>query len=159
MASSDIFAAAQLLQVEAKGANVWNNGAQNAADDLVKIASEVRKGKITSEKVLNERFAQAAQQIAQFHQASAKQHWDQKIVKEAGHDLDAATMATERALEWSGHKIAGGTLGILRGARDVSGKLIRGTGFVTAEVGKTIDSLGTEVDDLGKRMSGNKVAE
>lgn len=158
MASSDIYAASRLMAVQAK-AGMLADGAREAASDLARTARMVMKGKITSERVLDVQLAQAAQQIAQFHQASAKQHWDRKLLRTAGHDLAAAATATERAIEWSGHKIARGTSGILHGARDVSGKLLQGSGYVTAEVGKTIDSLGNEVDDLGKRLAGRRFAE
>lgn len=157
--ASDLRSAAAMLRIEAKRTSQADKATlETSAKDLEKLANNVQDQKVKSEMDLDRGLAEASQAKAAHHHLLAAKEWAAKEYRRAGHDLKAAADATERSAEWSGGELSRGGKDIIAGAREVSGKLIAGTGWATAEVGKAIDSLGTEVQKLGHKVEPSKTA-
>jgi hypothetical protein len=123
-----------------------------SVNELRKLADDVERGSVVSAKRLDEAFARAHYRLAKHHQVKAKAVHAKGEHRRVGHELNAAAHHLEHGIAWSGHEAERGTLDVIKGARLVSGKLVQGTGWTVAEVGKAIDDVGTEIDKLGKRI-------
>lgn len=154
-ASNDLSSAANLLRVEARKTSAKNqqeDQLKTAAANLDDLANRVAKNQVKSQAELNMALAQIAYQKANHHRLEAAEEWSAQHVKRAGHDLQGAADAIDRASKWSGRKIQVGAVKSVDGVRIVAGKLVQGTGWTTAEVGKAIDDVGAAVDRLGVDM-------
>lgn len=123
-----------------------------SVNELRKLADDVERGTVVSAKRLGEAFARAHYRLVKHHHAKAKAIRAKGENRRAGHELRAAAHHLEHGIAWSGHEAERGTLDVIKGARLVAGKLVEGTGWTVAEVGKAIDDVGTEVDKLGRRI-------
>jgi hypothetical protein len=123
--------------------------------EFAKLAEEVEHGTITSVKRLDEAFARADQALAHHHHVKAKESWANQAGQAAhkvGHDLQAAAIHFDQGLVWAGHKAEAGAAKAIKDTRLLAGKLIEGTGWVPAEVGKGIEDVGEEIEKFGKKV-------
>ena len=66
--------------------------------ELEKLANEVEKGAVTSEKRLKDAFARAHQALANHHYLKASDYWAKKEEKKTGHALNSATPYFDQAV-------------------------------------------------------------
>lgn len=119
--------------------------------ELEKMANEVEKGAVTSEKKLKDAFARANQALANHHYLKAAEYWAKKDEKKTGHALKSAALHFEHAVVWSGHKFESGEAIVMKDIHTVADKLIEGKKWTTEEVGKGIKNIGNEISKLGKK--------
>lgn len=152
-AASEIRKAAESLKSESERATGEGKKALEASvRELEKLADDVEKGAVKSVKALDNAFARAQHALARHHYLKASESWAKKMTKEAGHDIKAAAAALGHGLAWTGRKVEAGTKTVLQDARTLAGKLVEGTGWVPAEVGKGIEAVGNEIEKLGKKI-------
>jgi hypothetical protein len=156
-AAAEIRNAAELLNQEAEKATIEGKKALTASiNELEKLAKDVEKGTVTSEKKLKDAFARAEHALAKYHYLNASEQWAKKETKETGHALKSAAQHVEQAAKWAGHEMETGTVDVIKGTRTVAGKLIEGAGWVPEEVGKSITAIGSEISKLGKKIEPKK---
>jgi hypothetical protein len=120
---------------------------------LEKTADDIEKGTVTSVNRLDHVFANAYHALARSHYLKASESWAKKNAKEAGFSLRVSSWDLEHGLAWSRQKVEGETERALKDARHVSGKLIKGTGWISSEVDKSIEDIGREIDIFRKEMT------
>ena len=124
--------------------------------ELEKLAETVEKGAVASARDIDQTFARAHQALATHYQSMTTKSWTKKTVKKAGHYLKAAANHVEQAMIWSGYKLESGAKTIIKDARMLGGKMVRGTGWAADEVGKGIESIGKEIQTFGKKIEPGK---
>jgi len=152
-AATEIQKGAEILKKEAVNATEEGKEAlTDSMNELEKLAKDVEKGAVTSEKKLKDAFVRANYALANHQYLKASESWAKKEAKRTGHALKAATQHLEQAAKWSGHKLETDTVEVIKGTRKVAGKLIQGIGGVPEEVGKDIKDIGNEISKLGKKI-------
>jgi hypothetical protein len=159
-AASEIRKGSAFLKLEAgRSTEEGKEALAASADELGKLADDVQKGTVASEKQLKDAFARADHALANHHYLKASEYWAKKDEKKAGHALKAAAQALEHAGAWSGHKLETAAVDVIKGVREAAGKLVESTGW-TAEkariVEKGIKDLGNEILKLGKDIEPKK---
>ncbi len=148
-AAQQIRIGAALLRLEAGRHEAANKeGLQSAADDLDKLADEVKQGKVKSPKQLQQSFAKADLALARHYQKMAKDSLSEANGKKTGGWLAASADYVERSAHWVGHKFEAGEATVVRGARALGQKLKAGGSAASGEVDKGADAIGNEVDKL-----------
>jgi hypothetical protein len=146
-----------------KGAEVLKKEVGNATEEgkkvltasmqeLEKLANDVEKGTVKSEKKLKDAFARADHALAQHHYLKASESWVKKETKNTGNALKNAAQHLEQAAKWSGRKLEAGSSEVVKGAREVADKLIKGTKWVAEEVSKGIKDIGNEISKIGEKI-------
>ncbi len=129
--------------------------------ELAKLAEDVEHKTITSVKRLDEAFARAHQALAHHHHLKAKESWASQAEQAAhkvGQDLQAAAVHFDQGLTWTGHKAEAAGAKAIKDTRLLAGKMIEGTGWVPAEVGKGIETVGEEIEKFGKKVAPAKAS-
>jgi hypothetical protein len=152
-ASSNIRAASKIIRTEVSTDPKMDP--KKVADRLDKLADQVKKQEIKSDRQLNDQLAMIAQDEALHSRLRAEKAWAEKQVRRAGHDMEASVAALEHAAKWSGKKIEGATAGAVSDVRKVSVKLIKGADATAAEVGKGFERLGNAISGMGRTMTGS----
>jgi hypothetical protein len=151
--AAEIRKGAEFLKKEAESASDEGKKALTASyQELVKIADEVEKGAVKSDKKLKDAFSRAEHALANNYYLKASESWAKKETKEAGHELNSAAEHLELAANWSGHKLDAGASKAISLGREISGKLVQGTGYVSEEVGKSLKSMGDAISGFGKKI-------
>jgi hypothetical protein len=152
-AAHEIRMASGYLKLEAGRATGDSKKALEASSrELDKLADDVEKGAVVSEKEVRDTFARADYALAMHHHAKAKESWEKGDTKQAGVHLMAAPTHLEYAKAWLKVGTKDDTKAVVRDTRTVAGKLTEGVGFVPEEVGKVIEALGKEIDKLGREV-------
>lgn len=125
----------------------------NSASNLETLARRVEQKNVARVEELDHSFAHALHATAQHHYLLADQHWRAGELKLAGHRLEAAAHHLESAVAASGNRLSAATETAIRESRQVSLKLIHGTGHATGEVGRAFESLQKQVDTLGEKVA------
>jgi len=146
-------AAAFIKQESLQAAGEAKKALESSAGELETLAEKVEKSTVASVKDLDGAFSRAHKSLAAHYQQAASEHWARKETEKAGHALKSAANHLEQAIVWGGHKLETGTKDVIDGSRTVAGKLIKGTGWVAAEVGKAMDDIGREVKKIGKKAA------
>lgn len=113
--------------------------------ELERLAAEVQNGTVTSVRELDRDFARADYALAEHHILKASESWTKKETEKAGRDLATAADYLDRGLSWAGSKADAGTASVIRDARMLGRKLIKGTRAESGEVGKGIENLGRKI--------------
>ncbi len=121
---------------------------------LEKLAGDIEKGAVRSAKDVQDVFAKAEHAVAKHHYLKATEAWAKKLIKKAGHELQAAAVSLEHGFAWAGQKLEADTIKVMDDTRHIAGKLIEDAGWAADEVGKAIEYLGREIDKLGKAVTG-----
>ena len=151
--AAEIRKGSEFLKKEAESASdEGKKGLMASVQELDKIADEVEKGAVKSDRKLKDAFSRAEHALANNYYLKASESWSKKETKEAGHALNSAAEHLELAAKWSGHKLETGTSKAISLGREVSGKLVQGTGYVSEEVGKSLKSMGDAISKFGKKI-------
>jgi hypothetical protein len=124
--------------------------------ELNNLADNVEKGAVKSDKNLKDAFSRAEHALANNYYLKASDTWTKKETKEAGHALNSAGEHIEMAATWSGHKLDAGASEAIRLGRKVSGKLVKGTGYVSEEVDKSLKSMGNTISGFENKYQPGK---
>ncbi|MCA9213488.1 MAG: hypothetical protein KDB27_10510 [Planctomycetales bacterium] len=152
-AANDVVKAAGYVHIAAQNAASGTKAALIAsAQELDRLAKDIKSGAVTSVKKLESAFARAEHALAAHYQAKARSALRQKKHASAGHYLRSAVNHVENGAKWTGHKLESGVVAAASGVRTVAGKLVEGSGFVLDEVGKGVEWVGVEVEKLGKQL-------
>jgi hypothetical protein len=152
-AASEIRKGVEVLKKEEANATEEGKKALTASiQELGKLAKDVEKGAVKSEKELGDAFARANNALAKHHYLKASETWAKKETKNAGNALKNAAQHLEQAAKWSGRKLEAGSSEVVKGAREVSDKLIKGTKWVAEEVSKGIKDIGNEISKIGEKI-------
>ncbi|HOO39537.1 MAG TPA: hypothetical protein PK350_10975 [Deltaproteobacteria bacterium] len=155
--AAEIRKGANFLKKEVQSANDEGNKALSASiQELGKLADKVEKGAVKSDKELKDSFSRAEHALADNYYLKASESWARKETKETGHALSSAADHIELAAKWSGRKLETGESRAVSLGREVSDKLVQGTGYVSEEVNKSLTSMGDALSGLGKRISSEK---
>lgn len=127
-----------------------------SARELDRLATEVEKSAIKSEKSLDYAFARAQRAEAERHHANAVAAWAKRDDARAGDELIMAADHLERGAKDAGQVLGTGVKKVLADTREVAGQLIKGVGFVPEQVGKVTEALGTEIRALGSKIEKRK---
>lgn len=152
-AASEIRKGAEVLKKEVGNATEEGKKVLTASiQELEKLANDVEKGAVKSEKKLKDAFARADHALAQHHYLKASESWVKKETKNTGNALKNAAQHLEQAAKWSGRKLEAGSSEVVKGAREVADKLIKGTKWVAEEVSKGIKDIGNEISKIGEKI-------
>lgn len=119
---------------------------------LDNLATAVEKGSINSVSRLEKTFAQAHHALARHHQLKAEAYDRQHAREKLSHALKASAYHLEKSTKWTGQKAGEGTMGVIKSARFVAGKLVGGVGWISEETGKAVGGLGEEIGKLGRKI-------
>lgn len=124
--------------------------------ELDKLADSVEKGAVKSDKEIKAAFSRAEHALANDYYVKATESWARKKTKETGEALNSAAEHLEQAVDWSGHKLKAGASKAIKEGREVSAKLVAGTGYVSQEVGKGLKNMGDAISDFGRKFASGK---
>ena len=124
--------------------------------ELEKLANNVEKGTVKSEKELKDAFSRAENALARHQYLKASESWVKKETKNTGNALKDAAQHLKQAAKWSGHKFEAGAAEVIKGALTAADKLIEGAKWTAEEVGKGIKDIGNEISKLGEKIKPKK---
>jgi hypothetical protein len=152
-AASEIRKGAGFLKLKAKSATKeGKEGLSASAQELEKLAKDVEKGGVTSEKQLKDTFARSYEALSKNEYRRASESWTKKKTRETGLALTNAAQDMEQAAKWSGRELEKGTADTIDYARAVGGKLVKGAGWTADEVDKGIKEMSSALAKFGEKM-------
>jgi hypothetical protein len=132
---------------------------EDSAKQLDKVADKLDAGQKIEPQKADLALAQAANAMASYHQAEAKDAMKEKNHEDLGEHIKAAADDLGRAAKWTGAKTETGVRDVVGGAVELSGKVTEGVGEIPKETGKVIQDLGKGIDKVGKDITGKKGAK
>jgi len=152
-AASEIRKGAEFLTQKAKSATKDSQeGLSASAQELEKLANNVEKGGVTSEKQLKDAFARSCHALSNYEYGRASESWAEKKTKETGQALTDAAQYMDQAAKWSGRELEAGTTNTIDYTRMVGGKLVKGADWTAGEVDKGIKGIGSALSKLGDNI-------
>ncbi len=124
-----------------------------SAQELDKLADDVKKGVVSSPKRMEDAFARAHLALASNEHVRATESWGQKKRDQAGEALESANKHLEKSFTWAGQKIEKGSKDALKKSEDLALKLKKKGTLIADEVGKGLQNAGNEIEKLGKKIS------
>jgi hypothetical protein len=147
--ADEIRNAVSFLNLEAEHTGIRTEGALDASiRELRKLADDIEKGKVTSEKELNMAFARAHRAMAQQYFAASSTNWQQKKVQETRDSLKAAAAHLRLALIWANYEGEEVVVAAEKAITVVADKLTQAGGWAEEEVTKVIQELGKAIEQL-----------
>ena len=152
-AASEIRKGAGFLKQKAKSATKDSKeGLNTSAQELEKLANDVERGGVTSEKQLKDTFARSYHALSNYEYRRASESWAKKKTRETGQALTNAAQDMEQAAKWSGRELEADTADTVGYARVVGGKLEKGAGWTEDEVDKGIKGIGSALSKFEENM-------
>ena len=152
-AASEIRKGAGFLRQKVKSATKDSKESLNAsAQELEKLAKDVERGGVTSEKQLKDTFARSYYALSNHEYRRASESWAKKKTRETGQALTGAAQDMEQAAKWSGRELETGTADTIDYARVVGGKLVKGAGWSEDEVEKGMKGIGSALSKFEENM-------
>jgi hypothetical protein len=153
-AAEQIQKGASYMKAEAAKASVKGKEALAAsAQELEKLADDVKKGTVTSVKRIEDAFARAYLALASDSHIKSTESWTRKETAKAGEALDSATKNLEKSFAWAGQKVEKSTKVVMEKSEELSLKLKKKSSLIAEEVGKGLKDAGNEIEKFGKRIS------
>lgn len=153
-ASEQIRKSAAFMKDQAGKASAKGKGALSAsADELDKLADDVKKGLVSSPKRIEDTFARAYLALASNEHVRATESWAQNKRNQAGEALQSANQHLEKSLTWAGQKIEKNTNDVMKKSEALAQQLKQKGSLITEEVGKGLRDAGREIENFGKRIS------
>ncbi len=153
-AAEQIQKSASYMKGEAVKASDKGKGALTAsAEELEKLADDVKIGAVKSRKRIEETFARAYLALASESRIKSTESWAKKETVKAGELLDSAIKNLEKSFAWSGQKAEKGTKEVMKKTKDMSIKLKEKGTFAEEEVVKRLQEAENEIKKFGKRIS------
>jgi len=145
-ASEDLGKAARNTPAAAK------EGLESSAREMKALAEDVEKGTVADAKRIDDASGRAYHALARERFVTATEAWAKKDTKATGKALKEAADHLEDGAAVAGKDAGDSAKEVVRGTRDVSGKLIQESGWTSEEVGRGMDSFGKALVNLGKRV-------
>jgi len=147
-----------------KGSAFMTNQAQKAstrgkaaisasAQELGKLANDVGRGAVKSEKKIEEAFARAYLALASDAHIKSTESWAQRESAKAGQALENANDHLEKSFDWAGQKIEKGTTDTMKKSDDLALKLKKQSTLIADEVNRGLQQVGSEIEKFGKKIS------
>lgn len=153
-AAEQIQKGALYVKAKAKEASDKGKEALNAsAKELEKLAEDVKRGTVASEKRIEDTFARAYIALASDFHIKSTESWTKKEKAKAGDALDSAITYLEHGFAWTGQKIETQTKKVMEQSKELSVKLKEKGSVVTEDIGKGLKNVGNEIEKFGKRIS------
>lgn len=153
-AAEQIQKGAAYMKAEAAKASVKGKEALSAsAQELEKLADDMKKGTVTSVKVIEDAFARAYHALAVESHIKSTESWARKEAAKAGDALDSATENLKKSFAWAGQKVETSTKKVMKKSKELSLKLKKKGSLIAQEVGKGLKDAGNEIEKFGKRIS------
>lgn len=148
--SAELRKAATHVRISAgQAAALTKRSLLQSANELESLAFRAEQGGVKSVHELDAASARALHALSHHHYMMAERAWAAKETERAGRQLHAAADNLGRAANWSGRKVQGATHVVIDDTRIISGKLIKGTGFMLDEVGKGFAAFGKQIEHVG----------
>jgi serine protease Do len=126
-----------------------------SSKELEGLAEQVQNRTVKTAHDLDNAFSRAQTALASYYQQRAQSSWAKKAVSDAGQSLKAAALNLEGAWKWSKIKVGKASQAAVDSAGEISNKIAKGSGWVSAEVSKSIDDLGNEIGKLTNEKKGD----
>lgn len=124
-----------------------------SAKELEKLADDVKKGAVSSEKRMEEAFARAYHALAVDEHIKSTESWTRKEAAKAGAALDSANKHLEKSFTWAGQKAEKSTQDVMKKSQEISLKLKDKSSLIAEDVGNGLKNAGNEIEKFGKRIS------
>ena len=144
--------AAYLESMEGRAAENRAQGYLAFNEGLERLAHRVEKGTVKSVKELDREFASTYYGLAQYHYLKATESWAKQETSDAGQELKASSTYLDGVLNHMEGKVETNVRSVNNNARLLAERLIKGAGWVNAEVEKEIKELGKEIENLGGKV-------
>jgi hypothetical protein len=153
-ASEQIKKAAAFMKAESAKASAKGKEAMVlSAQELEKLAVDVKKGTVKSVKKIEKPFARAYLALAKDSHIKSAESWTKKESARAGEALDSSAKYLERSLAWTGKKMETGTKKTIEKSRSLSLKLKEKGSVIAKDMEKGLKDTGSEIEKLGKKIS------
>jgi hypothetical protein len=120
---------------------------------LEKTADRIESGVIKNVEEFDLASARAMQALSEYQYTKAALAWERKEVRQAGHYLRAAADNVEHAAARTEQRFRAATTEVARESRELSGSLIKGTGYVIDDVGHGFERIGHQIEQVGARVT------
>ena len=124
-----------------------------SAQELEKLADDVKKGAVTSEKKIEDAFARAYLALASDDHIKSTESWAKKESAKAGAALERANKNLEKSFAWAGQKIEKHTNDAMKKSGELASKLKKKGTLIAEEVGKGLQEAGNEIEKFGEKIS------
>ena len=124
--------------------------------ELKRLSENIEKGVAVSDEDLDKAFARAHLALTKHYLSKTMEQNAKEDAKKAGYDLKAAADNLEYAVKWTGDKVDEGLETGVREARILSGKMIKGTGWVAEKVSNAMEYIASESEKLSKKVQPKK---
>ena len=150
MAATELRKAAIMMRIDAAhGEDAVDRQMIKSAGEIEHIVSGLRNGQSTDTiEDIDAVSSRAFAVLARHEQAKAAMAWSQHHSHRSGRYLLAAADNLERSAARARIELSTSTRQAIRNARNLSGRLVEGTGFAIEELGKGIDVLGHQIEKL-----------
>jgi hypothetical protein len=126
---------------------------KHAQHELEKTADRIESGAVKNVEDFDLATARAMQAMSEYQYMKAAIAWERKEVRQAGHYLRAAADNVERAAAKTEQRFRAATSEVARESRELSGSLIKGTGYVIDDVGVGFERMGHQIEQVGARVT------
>jgi hypothetical protein len=137
------------LKASARGKEALTSSAQ----ELEKLAVDVKKGTVTSVKKIEEPFARAYLALAADSHIKSTESWTKKESAKTGEALGSSAKYLEQSFAWTGQKVETNTKKAIEKSKSISLKLKEKGNVIAKDVEKGLKDTGSEIEKLGKRIS------
>jgi hypothetical protein len=145
--------AAYMKAEAAKASDKGKEALTASAQELEKLADDVKKGVVTSGKIIEEAFARAYYALAVDAHIKSTESWTRKEAAKAGAALDSANKHLGKSFTWAGQKVEKSTQDVMKKSDDISLKLQKKSNLIAEDVGNRLKDAGNEIEKFGKRIS------
>ena len=118
--------------------------------ELEALGVRVQQGAVKTVGELNNAFSRAHAALAEYYRQRASDSLAKKTISETGQALNGAARHLESAWVWSKKKADKTSEATIDSAKQVSKKIAQGSGWVSKEIGKSIEALEREIGKLSK---------
>ncbi|MBS0206970.1 MAG: hypothetical protein JSS49_29190 [Planctomycetes bacterium] len=152
-ASAELRKAAVHVRVAAGHATERTRQALSKSEhELERLAKQAEAGTFNSMEEFDRVTTRALHALATDQYAKATDAWRKKEVRKAGQFLRASANNLEHASARAGASIKNTTAVIVKDTRQISGKLIEGTGYVFDEIGSGFETFGNAIERMGTQV-------
>lgn len=151
-AGHDLRAASEEMEkVARKSAGATKEGLEASGRELKTLAEDVERGSVKEAKRIDDAAGRALHALAHERFVAATDAWAKKDAKATGKALKESADFLEAGAKVVDRDAKASTKEAAKVSRGIAGKLVRGMGWTTEEVGKGMDSFGKELKDFGER--------
>jgi hypothetical protein len=129
---------------------------KSSVDELKNLAKDVEQGKVTTVKTLDNAFSKANNALIRNRQMNAMESESKGAIAKTGHAIKSTPSHVKHGLSWAGDKIGAAASVVVKDTGFVAGKVIEGGGWVGKRTGDVINTVGTKVQNFGRKIQPKK---